>query len=182
MRVTISGPIGSGKSSVGRKLASMLGYEFYSGGTFFRQLASQYGMTLEDFNTYAEKHKEIDLKQDDLILDFLRTHDNVVVESRLAGWLCHRNSVESFRVFLDAPFTIRVVRVSHREDADPELIRRRVHERESSELRRYRDFYNLDYREGQFYDLVINTEELSVDQVVTTIHEKLRLAGKLQHQ
>lgn len=182
MRVTISGPIGSGKSSVGKKIAGILGYEFYSGGTFFRQLASEYGMTLEDFNKYAEKHKEIDLKQDDLILDFLRSHDGIVVESRLAGWLCFNNSVESFRIFLDAPFTTRVVRVSGRENSDPELVKRRVREREASELRRYREFYDLDYRQNRFYDLVINTEELSVDQVVNRIHEELRLAGKLQQQ
>ncbi len=180
MRVTISGPIGSGKSSVGKKLASLLGYEFYSGGTFFRQLASQHGMTLEDFNTYAEKHKEIDLQQDDLILDFMQSHDNVVVESRLVGWLCFSNNVESFRIFLDAPFTVRALRVSGRENIDHEIVRRRVHEREASELKRYRDFYDLDYREGRFYDLVINTEKLSVDQVVKRIYEELRLAGKLQ--
>lgn len=179
MKITISGPIGSGKSSVGRKLADILKFRFFSGGTFFRQLAQEYGMSLEKFNVYAEKHVEIDKKQDNLILDFIRENDNIVVESRLAGWLCHENSVESFRIFIDAPFSERTKRVSHREKSGRGKTADMVREREESELKRYMDFYGIDYRTPAYYDLIINTENLSVDQVVNKIYEHIAMAGKL---
>lgn len=179
MKITISGPIGSGKSSVGRRLASLLHFRFFSGGTFFRELAQEYGMTLEEFNSYAESHIEIDRKQDELILNFIRENDNIVVESRLAAWLCHENSVESFRIFIDAPFAERIRRVSHREKSARTKTADLVKEREESELKRYREFYDIDYREATYYDLIINTENLSVDQVVNKIYEQIAMAGKL---
>ena len=179
MKLTISGPIGSGKSSVGKKLASLLEYEFFSGGTFFRQLAAQYNMSLEEFNVYAETHIDIDKQQDSLILGFMRNNDNVVVESRLVGWICFSNSIDSFRIFIDAPFETRVKRVSGREQSDSGKIRALVREREESEIKRYREFYGIDYRDEKYYDLIINTENLSVEQVVNEIYDKIRLAGKV---
>ncbi len=175
MRLTISGPIGSGKSSVGKKLASLLGYDFFSGGTFFRQLADKYGMSLEEFNVYAENHIEIDKQQDQLILDFMKQNDNVVVESRLVGWICYGNSIDSFRIFIDAPFETRVKRVSGREKSDQSRIRELVKEREESEIKRYREFYGIDFRDGKYYDLIINTDKLSVQQVVNEIYDKVKL-------
>lgn len=179
MKLTISGPIGSGKSSVGKKLAERLHYRFFSGGTFFRQLASEYGMTLEEFNRYAESHVEIDKKQDDLILNFMRGNDNFVVESRLAGWLCYKNEVDSFRIYVDAPFDTRVERVSGREDEAEEVMRDLVAEREDSELKRYAEFYGVDYRDPEYYDLIINTDHHSVEEVVNEIYGKIRLAGNV---
>lgn len=178
MRLTISGPIGSGKSSVGRKLASLMEYNFFSGGTFFRKLAKQHGMTLEEFNIYAENHVDIDQQQDDLILEFMRNNDNVVVESRLVGWICYNNSIDSFRIFIDAPFETRVARVSGRENSGLDHIRKLVMDREESEIKRYRELYGIDYRDERYYDLIINTENLSVQQVVNEIYDKIRLAGK----
>lgn len=179
MKITISGPIGSGKSSVGKKLALLLNYRFFSGGTFFRQLAKEYEMTLEEFNRYAESHGEIDMQQDALILEFMKKNDDIVVESRLAGWLCHSNSIDSFRIFIDAPLDTRVERVSGREKSNFARTRDLVSEREESEIRRYREFYDLDYREPEFYDLIINTDGLSVEQVVNKIYERIRLTGRL---
>ena len=175
MRLTISGPIGSGKSSVGRILVLLLGYEFFSGGTFFRQLAEEYEMILEEFNVYAEKHIEIDKQQDQLILDFMKENDNVVVESRLVGWICYTNSIDSFRIFIDAPFETRVGRVSGREKSELAKVRDLVKEREESEIKRYRKFYGIDFRDGRYYDLIINTENLSVQQVVNEIYDKIKL-------
>lgn len=179
MKITISGPIGSGKSSVGKRLAKLLNYQFFSGGTFFRQLADEHGMSLEEFNRYAENHVEIDKKQDQLILDFIRESDNIVVESRLAGWLCYHNSVDAFRIFIDAHLDERIKRVSHREKSNRSKTGELLKQREESEIKRYRDFYDVDYREPLYYDLIINTENLSVEQVVNKIYEQIALAGRL---
>ncbi len=171
MRITISGPIGSGKSTVGKILAKSLGYQFFSGGHFFRQQAQERGMTIEEFNLFAESHKEIDMNQDQMVVDFLKSHDNVVVEARLAGWMCHRNGIDAFKVFLTASLDTRVSRISRREGSKSDLqVLLRI--REESEAKRYMEFYSIDYATTDIYDLVINSDNLSAQKVAEQIHER----------
>lgn len=170
MRITISGPIGSGKSTVGRILAKHLGYEFFSGGYFFREQARKHGMSVEEFNLYAEDHPDIDRKQDDMIVDFLSSHDNIVVESRLAGWMCHQRDIEAFKVFLTASFDTRLSRISHREGNRSDLSAM-LRTREDSERKRYLDLYSIDYNSTGIYDLVINSDRLTAQKVAEQIYE-----------
>ena len=170
MRITISGPIGSGKSTVGRILSSRLNYRFFSGGYFFREQARNHGMSIEEFNIYAEKHPEIDRKQDDMIVEFLRSHDNVVVESRLAGWMSHINNIPAFKVFLTASMETRLSRISRREGGGESLLNL-LKEREKSERRRYLEIYSIDYDTTEIYDLVINSDQLTAEQVADKIYE-----------
>lgn len=173
MRITISGPIGSGKSTVGKILSSFLGYKFFSGGEFFRQAARRMGLSLEDFNKYAETHPEIDKEQDEYILDFIRKNDGIVVESRLSGWLCYKNAVDAFKIFIDAPIETRIERVAKRESQPMEEVSRALREREDSELKRYREFYAIDYRITYIYDYTINTEHMSAEDVAKEIYDVL---------
>lgn len=170
MKITISGPIGSGKSTVGKILARRLGYEFFSGGYFFREQARRMGMSVEEFNLYAESHPEIDRKQDDMIVDFLSSHDNIVVESRLAGWMCQMRGIEAFKVFLTASFETRLGRISRRE-GDREDLAALLRTREDSEQKRYLELYSIDYGTTDIYDLVINSDSLSANKVAEHIYE-----------
>lgn len=170
MRFTISGPIGSGKSTVGKILAKSLGYEFFSGGYFFREQARKHGMSVEEFNLFAEGHPEIDRKQDDMIAEFLASHDNIVVESRLAGWLCEVHNIEAFKVFITASFETRLSRISRREGEMRELAGL-IRVREESEHRRYMELYSIDYGNTEVYDLVINTDALSASRVAEQIYD-----------
>ncbi len=170
MKITISGPIGSGKSTVGKILARRLGYEFFSGGYFFRLQAKKMGMSVEEFNLYAESHPEIDRNQDDMIVDFLSSHDNVVVESRLAGWMCHIRGINAFKVFLTASFDTRLGRISRRE-GEREDLESLLRTREDSEQKRYLELYSIDYGTTDIYDLVINSDSLSANRVAEQIYE-----------
>ncbi|GGM72110.1 cytidylate kinase [Thermogymnomonas acidicola] len=173
MRIAISGGIGSGKSTVARLLAERTGYEYVSGGVFFRQKARELGMTIEEFNEYAESHPEIDMELDSDLLSFLRRSDDFVIESRLVGWLCYRNGIDALKIFLEASRETRARRLASRErqsyqEAFSDLVRR-----EESELRRYRHLYGIDYMDSSFYDLVIDTENLSPEEVVNEVFSRL---------
>lgn len=173
MRLTISGPIGSGKSTVGRILSQRLGIGFFSGGYFFRQQAEAKGMTVEEFNIYAEAHDDVDRNLDEMIKEFLRTHDNVVVESRLSGWICHRAGIEAFKIFLSASLDVRYIRIAKREGVNSGL-REKMIERENSEIKRYMQYYGIDYSDTSIYDMVINSDNMGAEEVAGVIYDNVR--------
>jgi len=60
MRITISGPPGSGTTSLARYLAGKYGFKIISAGEVFRQLAREHGMDLAEFGRLAENDPSID--------------------------------------------------------------------------------------------------------------------------
>ncbi|MEE3477591.1 MAG: AAA family ATPase, partial [Methanomethylophilus sp.] len=60
MRITISGPPGSGKTTVCGKLSEALGLKAVVFGQVFRQLAAEKGLTLVELGKLAEQDPQID--------------------------------------------------------------------------------------------------------------------------
>ena len=74
MIVTIDGPAGAGKSTVARKLAQRLGFDFLDTGAMYRAVASaalQRGVNLENPSELLQlaRSVEIDLDKDKVLLD-----------------------------------------------------------------------------------------------------------------
>jgi ABC-type multidrug transport system fused ATPase/permease subunit len=51
--ITIAGSPGSGKSSTAKAIAAVLGFQHFSSGDFFRQLAVERGQSIEAMNISA---------------------------------------------------------------------------------------------------------------------------------
>ena len=170
MRITLSGPIGSGKSTVGILLSRKLQIEFISGGEIFRQNARKHNMTLAEFGKYAESNPEIDREQDHGLLQLLRTKENIVLESRLAGWIATKNAIDATRIYIDADIEVRIERVMKREGGTREEVMQLVKEREASELKRYMKYYGIDYRIPEYYDIIIDTTKISAEEGADIIY------------
>ncbi len=171
MRITISGPPGSGKTTVAKVLASRLGYELVSGGEIFREMAREMGMDLVEFSRYAEKNWEIDRRLDSRLVELARSKENVVIDSRLSGWLMHLNGIPAYKVFVDASLDVRVSRIRKREGGDEESVKRATLLRESSEKKRYLEIYGIDFDDLSIYDLVVNSDSLTPEEIVDMILE-----------
>ena len=171
MLVTISGPAGSGKSTAAAALAEALDYDHVSGGDIFRDLAVERGITPLELNKLAEDDDEIDRDLDRRLRGIAETRDDVVLESRLAGWMAGEHA--DFRIWLDAPLSVRARRIADREDKPIEVAREETRERRDSEVRRYREYYRIDIEELGIYDLSVNTARLSpgavLDVILTTV-------------
>lgn len=171
MKISISGHIGSGKTTVSTKLGELSGYMVYSGGYFFRKMADEKHLTVEQLNLESENNDDLDFQLNKMIENFFRDHDNVIVESRLAGWISFSANIDVFRVFLDASLATRVDRVSERE-SDSHIMNR-VRLREESENRRFKKFFNFDMEDKSIYDTVINTEEGSAEEIANKIYKHI---------
>jgi cytidylate kinase len=164
MLITVSGPPGSGKSTTASNLAEALGLDHISGGDIFRELADERGYTPLEFNKLAEENDQIDRDLDRRLQSVARDRDDVVLESRLAGWLAGDHA--DFRVWLDAPLDVRAERVAEREDKSVSEAREESAARQSSEADRYEEYYGIDVTDLTIYDLSINTARWDADAVL----------------
>ncbi|MCL2334305.1 MAG: AAA family ATPase [Candidatus Methanoplasma sp.] len=169
MRITISGPPGSGKTTACKKLSEVLGLKAVVFGEFFRQLAKERGMTLAEFGELAEKDPSIDRTIDGMILDIARENSDIILESRLAAHMLTQNHIPAFRVYLEASLMVRINRVGIRDGESYGEVYSHTLERQSSEAKRYKMYYDIDIEDISVYDLIVNTDDLDPDQVVETI-------------
>ncbi|MEK9186461.1 MAG: AAA family ATPase, partial [Patescibacteria group bacterium] len=82
--VTITGHLGSGKTTVAKIISQTLGWPHHYTGKIMRDLAEQRNLTIEEFYKQLEEspdlEKEIDRKQAGII----NSQDNIVAEGRMA--------------------------------------------------------------------------------------------------
>lgn len=159
MLITISGPPGSGKSTVAEALAAELDYEHVSGGDVFRSLATERGLSLAEFNALAEEDDQIDRDLDRQLRETAREQDDVVLESRLSGWMA--GEFADLKIWLDAPLDVRAERIASREEKSVEQAKTETAEREESEKGRYWEYYHIDFDDQSIYDLALNTARWS---------------------
>ncbi|WP_265112219.1 (d)CMP kinase [Halosolutus halophilus] len=173
MLLTVSGPPGSGKSTTAGLLADAFDLDHVSGGDIFRELADERGYTPLEFNKLAEENDQIDRDLDRRLREIATEEDDLVLESRLAGWLAGEHA--DFRFWLDAPADVRGERIAEREAKDPVRATEETKAREASEAQRYEEYYGIDIRDLTIYDLSINTArwepDAVLDMLVTAVGE-----------
>lgn len=155
MLLTVSGPPGSGKSTSAAAMAEEFDLDHVSGGDIFRELAAERGLSPVEFNELAEEDDQIDRDLDRRLRQIATDRDDVVLESRLAGWLAADHA--DLKIWLDAPNGIRAKRIADRENKAVAVAREETLRREASEALRYEEYYNIDINDLTIYDITLNT-------------------------
>lgn len=146
-----------------------------SAGDFMRQMASERGMTILEFSRSAEDRESIDTEIDARTVQLAQESDSFVMDARL-GW---HFIPESFKVFLEVTPKVAAQRIyaaqrgSEKENRSLEDTRKAIELRTESERRRYLKYYELDYSDHAHYDLVVDTSDLTIEQVVQHILAEL---------
>jgi cytidylate kinase len=161
LRITISGPPGSGKSTLSKMLSAKLGIELVSMGDIFRKLAKERCMSLDEFGMLAKCSDEIDRKLDDAQKKIAKEKDSIILEGRLSGFLVNAD----LKVWLKAALEIRAERIAKRENKPVSSAMKETSEREECERLRYLNYYNIDIRDMSVYDIIIDSTRLRPEEI-----------------
>ena len=171
--ITISGLPGSGTTTVAELLQKKLGWKHVNMGKIFRELAEEHRMKLQEFEEYCEENpqidREIDKKQEKILME-----GNVILESRLAGWIAHIKKITALKVWIDCEEEERVKRIINREDGNFFEKKGEMKEREESEKRRYKKFYGIDLDDKSIYDVIIDSTNLKPEEIVKKIVDEIQ--------
>lgn len=170
--ITITGALGSGKSTVAKKLAQMLNLTYYSTGSAQRKIAQEMGLTTLELNKKAEIDKSIDEKIDGVIRSMNNDGNGYVVDSRLA-WHFMPASLKiklevdkeeaAKRIFNDT------MRSGETKYTTIDEVLKATNARRQSEKERFLQYYQVDIENESNFDLIIDTTNLSVEDVCNKI-------------
>lgn len=177
MIITISGFPGSGKSTVAKILEKKLNLKRYYMGGLRREAARKRGMTLEELNKLGETDPSTDKIVDDLLVKLGKTEDNFIAEGRTAFYFIP-NSIKFF-LDIDLKEGARRTFEEKKKGSDRnELITTSVEEelelhkeRIENDRKRYEKYYGFDCYDKKNYDFVIDTTNLTPEQVAEKMIE-----------
>jgi cytidylate kinase len=159
MNITITGNLGSGKTSVCKELSAM-GYEIISAGSIFRQIAEEKGISVIALNELAKTDRSIDDLIDQRTTRLGQEKDGVVFDSRLAWHFVP----DSFKVFLmvDTQEAAKRVfegeaRASENSYTSVEDTQNGLTKRAALEKERFASLYDVNYYAQENYNLIIDS-------------------------
>lgn len=166
MKITISGDLGSGKSTIGKALAQAWNYNFYSTGDIFRKLSSERGLDILQANKQSEEDRSLDDAVDDLSKKIGENENNFIFDSRLAWHFIP----DCISVYLYCDIDIAAGRIFHadRGDEQTDTLKDMIasnKERRASELKRYKELYNVNLIDMTNYDIVLDTSNNTIEEL-----------------
>jgi cytidylate kinase len=174
-KISITGDLGSGKSSVCSIIKEKYGFEIYYTGKIQREIAERYNMTTLELNRYSETHPEIDREIDGALAAVGKTEGNLLLDSRMAWHFVPH----SFKVFLKVDIDVSADRVINNQRGKVEQYKNhaeaidKIMLRKSSENMRYLSKYGVDCSDMDNFDLVIDTSFCKVETIAETIISNL---------
>lgn len=175
--ITVSREMGTGAYQIASEIAQRLKYTLIDGPRI-KSLAAKYGLTPEmlqmvdekppSYVTAEDRKRAAALNAIELIILDLARKGNVVIYGR-GGQDLLKDCKNILRLRFIADFEERVERFAEREWIDPDmarsLIRRSDHQRGGF----IHFYFDRDWRDPNYYDLVFNTSRLSEATIIDCI-------------
>lgn len=174
--ITLSGELGSGKSTVANYLISKMPFRIVSAGLLFRQLAAKHGMSAKEFNEFIESDPKYDHYVDDTMAELGRKDENIIFDSRMAWHFVP----QSFKIYLYVDVDTATERIFNDKGrvsesySDKATARQEIIDRRKSELLRYQNFYHCDLDDYSNYDLIVDTSHASRDEVNELVYNSFK--------
>ncbi len=181
--ITISGRIGSGATTLAKKLSEHLGWEMLDGGKIMRKVQEDIGAGVEETN---KRPDHFDLEYEEKITKILSRESNNIIQSHLAGY--DAQGIDGvFKILVitedengNDKMDIRIDRLVNRDGTSIEQAKYEIQERDKQNLDKFRRLYadndpNWVYWDKKYYDLVINTYKLNQEDALAETLKALQL-------
>lgn len=174
--ISITGKLGSGKSTVTKELCNLWQCNKYSTGDAQRQLAQQRGITTLELNLISETDKSIDREIDSMFGKIALSDEDLIVDSRMAWFFIPRSLKIKLTVqgFEAARRVLHDLERTSENRSTIEETYQNLKARRESERRRFIQTYGVDIEDERNFDLVIDTTDASPAAVVALIDSQAK--------
>ncbi|HEU4367092.1 MAG TPA: cytidylate kinase family protein [Methylomirabilota bacterium] len=179
--VAMSETVGSRGTEIGRALATALGWEF-ADREIITKAAESFGEDVGElkhateekptlWDRFRQSQQRYATYVEATVLE-MAARDNVVLVGR-ASTVILRDVPHALRVRVIAPEDVRAERIEGQQGFTAEASLAYVRHADHDLAARVRYLYHLDWEAPLLYDIVLNTERLSVARAVTVLREML---------
>jgi cytidylate kinase len=175
--VSLNGQEGSGKSTIATMLAEKFDIPRFYMGQLFRDMAKEKGMTLTEFRKICDQDPSLDKKVDDYVTSLPNKHEKFIIESRTAWHFIP----QSIKIYLRVDSKTAAKRIfdglaekNNRGNEDTALdtienIEKSILKRRVEDSERYFSFYGIRQDEEKNYDLIVDTTNLTIQEVLEKV-------------
>ncbi|MBP5161255.1 MAG: cytidylate kinase family protein [Alphaproteobacteria bacterium] len=169
--ITITGELGSGKSTVAKLVAQHFGFATFSTGDAQRLLAEQRHMTTLQLNQLSMTDKSIDYQIDSQFEKLAKEKTPYVVDSRLAFHFLPT----SFKVMLTVDPQVgaeRIMQANRSSEKAYTTVQDCLEsntKRRQMEQKRFMELYQVDISDKNNFDLVIDTTDKTPEDIAKSI-------------
>jgi cytidylate kinase len=180
--IVISGPPAVGKTTVAKGLANEFNLTYLSGGDVLKELAKEQGYEAEGddwwdtedgmkFLEQRETNSEFDKKVDEKLIELFKKGGMVITNYTLP-WLVDGG----IKIWLDGSHDSSSKRMQTRDNMSSTEAFEITKERYDKNKMLYKKLYNFNFGEDiSIFDKIINTDNLSAEQVIELSKETVRI-------
>jgi len=169
--IAISGPPGSGSTTIAKKLAEKLNLSYYSPGKAFKRYSKkkESEAALEVWEKYG-KDKQFHEKAFDKVQIEKAKEGNIVICGKLSIFML--KDLADYKIWIYAPLKVRAKRTAERDKISFEQALDEVERREKIERDTWEKIYGFDYFDQKDQaDIAIDNSNLNLEQTVNKILE-----------
>lgn len=180
MYITITGELGSGKTTIAKIFNKEYGFDFYSTGSIQREIAKEKGITTLELNQLMSNdlNNEYDKMIDDKTIEISRanTEKDLVFDSRMAWHFVEK----SFKVYVTvdaytaAGRVIKADRGAEEHYQSVEEAAQSLRKRKRLEDSRFAEIYKVNTTDFNNYDLIIDSTSASADELAAFVMKKAK--------
>lgn len=165
-KITISGKICTGKTTLLKSLEKQLNWPVFMTGKLFREYVTKNKLDLEQVE---EQNIDLTKKIDYQVRDMIYKDGNLIVDGWMSGIMAN-NLPNVLKILLICKDEARYQRFANRENISFEEAKKRVEERQSNWLDKLEKIYGRnDFMDPKNYDLIIDTSDISSEVVLKKV-------------
>lgn len=169
--VVISGPPGSGSTTIAKKIAKKLRLKFFSVGLYYKKLSKEKNQSKAAYELWHTKFGssvKLHNYMDKVLQKEMARKGNIVIDAKLGVHFL--KSFSKFRIWIDVPLKIRAERATKRDNAQLEQTLKQILDREEIQRREWLSMYGFDYLNQKYEaDFVLDSSGLTVKETVQKI-------------